>query len=102
MRAFGSCPALSAYRSASVANVTHCCEYRQAAGVAALNVDLPHGRLSKYRPNLMFLRSDQQSAYLIRHGGWAMLRIITKNTFDAVAGLTIIAAVFYLAAITHS
>jgi hypothetical protein len=30
-----------------------------------------------------------------------MLRTITKNMFDTVAGLTIIAAVFYLAAITH-
>ena len=30
-----------------------------------------------------------------------MLRTITKNMFDAVAGLTIFAAVFYLAAITH-
>jgi hypothetical protein len=30
-----------------------------------------------------------------------MLRTITKNMFDAVAGLTVIAAVFYLAAITH-
>ena len=30
-----------------------------------------------------------------------MLKIITKNMFDAVAGLTIIATVFYLAAITH-
>ena len=33
--------------------------------------------------------------------GWGMLKTIKKNTFDAVAGLTIIAAVFYLAAITH-
>ncbi len=30
-----------------------------------------------------------------------MLRTITKNMLDAIAGLTIIAAVFYLAAITH-
>jgi hypothetical protein len=30
-----------------------------------------------------------------------MLRAIIKNMFDAVAALTIIAAVFYLAAITH-
>ncbi len=30
-----------------------------------------------------------------------MLRTITKNMFDAVAGLMIIATVFYLAAITH-
>jgi hypothetical protein len=30
-----------------------------------------------------------------------MLRTITENMFDAVAGLTIIAAVFYLSAITH-
>ena len=33
--------------------------------------------------------------------GWGMLKTIKKNTFDAVAGLMIIAAVFYLAAITH-
>ena len=33
--------------------------------------------------------------------GVAMLKIVTKNMFDAVAGLTMIAAVFYLAAITH-
>ena len=49
----------------------------------------------------MLLRSDQRSAYLIHHGGWVMLRTITKNMFDTVAGLMIIAAVFYLAAITH-
>ena len=30
-----------------------------------------------------------------------MLKIVTKNMFDAVAGLTMIAVVFYLAAITH-
>jgi len=30
-----------------------------------------------------------------------MLKTIKKNTFDAVASLMIIAAVFYLAAITH-
>jgi hypothetical protein len=30
-----------------------------------------------------------------------MLRTTTKNMFDAVAGLMIIAAVFYLSAITH-
>lgn len=30
-----------------------------------------------------------------------MLQTITKNMFDVVAGVTIIAAVFYLAAITH-
>ena len=30
-----------------------------------------------------------------------MLRTITKNMFDVVVGLTIIAAVFYLAVITH-
>jgi hypothetical protein len=30
-----------------------------------------------------------------------MLKTITKNVFDVVAGLTMIAAVFYLAAITH-
>jgi hypothetical protein len=33
--------------------------------------------------------------------GVAMLRTITKNMFDVVVGLTIIAAVFYLAVITH-
>jgi hypothetical protein len=31
--------------------------------------------------------------------GW--LKTITENMFDVVAGVTIIAAVFYLAAITH-
>jgi hypothetical protein len=30
-----------------------------------------------------------------------MLKTITKNMFDGVAGLMIIAAVFYLAVITH-
>jgi hypothetical protein len=30
-----------------------------------------------------------------------MLKTITKNMFDIIAGLTIIVAVFYLAAITH-
>jgi hypothetical protein len=30
-----------------------------------------------------------------------MLKTISKNAFDVVAGLTMIAAVFYLAAITH-
>ena len=30
-----------------------------------------------------------------------MLKTITKNMFDVVAGVTITAAVFYLAAITH-
>ncbi len=30
-----------------------------------------------------------------------MLKTITKNTFDVVAGFMIIAAVFYLAVITH-
>jgi len=30
-----------------------------------------------------------------------MLKSITKNKFDVVAGVTIIAAGFYLAAITH-
>jgi hypothetical protein len=30
-----------------------------------------------------------------------MLKIITKNMFNAVAGLTLIVTVFYLAAITH-
>ena len=49
----------------------------------------------------MLLRSDQPSAYLIHHGGWAMLKTISKNMFDVVAGLTIIAVVFYLAVITY-
>jgi hypothetical protein len=30
-----------------------------------------------------------------------VLKTITKNMFDVVAGITMIAAVFYLAAITH-
>jgi hypothetical protein len=30
-----------------------------------------------------------------------MLKTITKKTFDVVAGLMLLAAVFYLAAITH-
>jgi hypothetical protein len=30
-----------------------------------------------------------------------VLKTITKNMFDVVTGVTIIAAVFYLAAITH-
>jgi hypothetical protein len=30
-----------------------------------------------------------------------VLKTITKNMFDVVAGITIIAAVFYLATITH-
>ena len=30
-----------------------------------------------------------------------MLKTITKNMFNVVAGITMIAAVFYLAAITH-
>jgi hypothetical protein len=30
-----------------------------------------------------------------------MFKTITKNMFDTVAGLTIIAAVFYIAVITH-
>ena len=33
--------------------------------------------------------------------GVAMLRTITKHMFDAVAALTIIATIFYLAAIAH-
>ena len=33
--------------------------------------------------------------------GRIMLKTITKNMFDIIAGLTIIVAVFYLAAITH-
>jgi len=30
-----------------------------------------------------------------------MLKTVTKNMFDVVASLTMVAAVFYLAAITH-
>jgi hypothetical protein len=33
--------------------------------------------------------------------GWGMLKTIKKNTFDVVAGLVIIALVFYLAVITY-
>ena len=35
------------------------------------------------------------------HRRGVMVKIITKNMFDAAAGLTIIAVVFYLAAILH-
>ena len=44
----------------------------------------------------MLVRSDQrpQRRRLV-------LRTITKNMFDVVAGIMIIAAIFYLAAITH-
>ena len=49
----------------------------------------------------MLPRSDRPSLYLIHRGGRFMLKIITKNMFDAVAGLMIIAAVFYLAVVTH-
>ena len=44
----------------------------------------------------MLVRSDQ---HLPRRR--IMLKTITKNMFDIIAGLTIIVAVFYLAAITH-
>ena len=44
----------------------------------------------------MLVRSDQ------RPPRWRiMLKTITKNMFDTAASLIIIAAVFYLAAITH-
>jgi len=44
----------------------------------------------------MLIRSDQRPP-----PGRIMLKIITKNMFDIIAGLTIIVAVFYLAVITH-
>jgi hypothetical protein len=44
----------------------------------------------------MLVRSDQRPP-----PGRIMLKIITKNMFDIIAGLTIIVAVFYLAAITQ-
>jgi hypothetical protein len=44
----------------------------------------------------MLVRSDQRPPRRR-----LVLKTITKNMFDVVAGVTIIAAVFYLAAITH-
>ena len=44
----------------------------------------------------MLVRSDQRPPR-----GRIMLKTITKNMFDIIAGLIIIVAVFYLAAITH-
>ena len=44
----------------------------------------------------MLVRSNQRPPR-----GRIVLKTITKNMFDVVAGVTIIAAVFYLAAITH-
>ena len=44
----------------------------------------------------MLVRSDQRPPR-----GRIMLKTITKNMFDIIAGLTTIVAVFYLAAITH-
>ena len=44
----------------------------------------------------MLVRSDQRPPW-----GRIMLKTITKNMFDIIAGLTIIVAVFYLAAVTH-
>jgi hypothetical protein len=44
----------------------------------------------------MLVRSDQRPPR-----GRIMLKALTKNMFNIVAALTIIVAVFYLAAITH-
>jgi hypothetical protein len=44
----------------------------------------------------MLVRSDQRPPRRR-----LVLKTITKNMFDVVAGITMIAAVFYLAAITH-
>ena len=44
----------------------------------------------------MLVRSDQRPPRRR-----IMLKTITKNMFDIIAGLTIIVAVFYLAAVTH-
>jgi hypothetical protein len=44
----------------------------------------------------MLVRSDQRPPR-----GRIMLKALTKNMFNIVAALTIIIAVFYLAAITH-
>jgi hypothetical protein len=44
----------------------------------------------------MLVRSDQRPPR-----GRITLKALTKNMFDIIAGLTIIVAVFYLAAITH-
>jgi hypothetical protein len=44
----------------------------------------------------MLVRSDQRPPR-----GRIMLKPLIKNKFDIIAGLTIVVAVFYLAAITH-
>jgi hypothetical protein len=44
----------------------------------------------------MLVRSDQRPPR-----GRIMLKALIKNKFDIIAGLTIVVAVFYLAAITH-
>ena len=44
----------------------------------------------------MLVRSDQRPPR-----SRLVLKTITKNMFNVVAGITMIAAVFYLAAITH-
>jgi hypothetical protein len=44
----------------------------------------------------MLVRSDQRPPQ-----GRIMLKALIKNKFDIIAGLTIVIAVFYLAAITH-
>jgi hypothetical protein len=44
----------------------------------------------------MLVRSDQRPPR-----GRIMLKALIKNKFDIIAGLTIVIAVFYLAAITH-
>ena len=44
----------------------------------------------------MLVRSDQHPPR-----GRIILKALTKNMFDIIAALTIIVAVFYLAAITH-
>ncbi len=49
----------------------------------------------------MLLRPAQPERVSDPPWGFAVLRTITKNVFDVVAGLSIIAIVFYLAAITH-
>ena len=44
----------------------------------------------------MLVRSDQRPPR-----GRIMLKALIKNKFDIIAGLTIVVAIFYLAAITH-
>jgi hypothetical protein len=44
----------------------------------------------------MLVRSDQRPPRVR-----IMLKALIKNKFDIIAGLTIVVAVFYLAAITH-